>query len=53
MHDDPGGEGSGWLARLVTEMGRAAEAGNAQAARLAGLLTVAAAAAALILAISR
>ena len=48
--DNPGGS---WLACLVYEMGRAAEAGSAQTARLIALLAVAAAAVALILEISR
>jgi len=45
--------GGGWLTRLVHEMGRAAEAGSAQTARLIALLAVAAAAVALILETSR
>lgn len=52
MHGDFDGRGA-WLARLVQEMGRAAEAGSAQTARLIALLAVAAAAVALILEISR
>jgi hypothetical protein len=47
------GEGGGPLGRLVTEIGRAARAGWAQTARLIALLTVAAAAVALVLATSR
>jgi hypothetical protein len=45
--------GPGWLSRLVAEMGQAARAGNAQAARLAALLAVAAAAALLVIMASR
>lgn len=41
------------VARLVDEIGRAAQAGWAQTARMIALLTVMAAATALILAISR
>lgn len=52
MHGDLDDQGS-WLARLVQEMGRAAEAGSAQTARLIALLAVAAAAVALILETSR
>jgi hypothetical protein len=47
------GEGGGPLGRLVTEIGRAARAGWAQTARLIALLTVAAAAVALVLVTSR
>jgi hypothetical protein len=43
----------GWLSGLVREMGRAAQAGNAQTARLVALLAVAAAAVALVIAASR
>jgi hypothetical protein len=49
-HADPG---RSWIARLIVEMGRAAEAGNAQTARLIALLAVAATAVALIMMISR
>ena len=47
------GEGGGPLGRLVTEIGRAAQAGWAQTARMIALLAVAAAAVALILVTSR
>lgn len=46
-------EGEGPLGRLVTEIGRAAQTGWAQTARLIVLLAVAAAAVALILMTSR
>jgi hypothetical protein len=42
-----------WLERLVEEAGRAAQAGNAQTARLIALLSVAAAAVALVVQASR
>ena len=47
------GEGGGPLGRLVTEIGRAAQAGWAQTARMIALLAVAAAAVALIVVTSR
>jgi hypothetical protein len=47
------GLGGGWMARLIDEMGRAAQAGSAQTARLIALLAVVAAAVALILITSR
>ncbi len=48
MHDSPP-ENRSWLEKLVEEAGRAAQAGNAQTARLMALLAVAAGAVALIL----
>lgn len=48
--DDPG---RSWIARLIDEMGRAAQAGNAQTARMIVLLAVAAAAVALVVTTSR
>jgi hypothetical protein len=49
-HHDTGGN---WITRLVEEMGRAAQAGNAQTARLIALLAVAAAAVAVVVMTSR
>lgn len=49
----PGGPHRSWLERLVEEAGRAAQAGNAQTARLIALLAVGAAAVALVLWASR
>jgi hypothetical protein len=46
-------EGGDPLARLVTEIGRAAQAGWAQTARMVALLAVAAAAVVLVLMTSR
>lgn len=42
-----------WPERLVEEVGRAVQAGNAQTARLIAVLAVAAAAIALVLLVSR
>jgi hypothetical protein len=50
--EKPDKEG-GWLTCLFTQMGRAAEAGNAPTARLTTMLAVLALAMALIIAISR
>ena len=47
------GEGGGPLGRLFTEIGRAARAGWAPTARMIALLTVTAAAVALVLVTSR
>jgi hypothetical protein len=44
---------SGWLERLVEAVGRAAEAGNAQTARLIALLLCVAGAASLVILASR
>ena len=46
-------EGGDPLGRLITEIGRAARAGWAQTARMIALLTVAAAAVALVIVTSR
>jgi hypothetical protein len=46
-------QGTGWLSRLIAEMGQAARAGNAQTARLTALLAVAAVAVALVVLASR
>jgi hypothetical protein len=53
MRNLPNGSRRSWLERLVEEAGRAAQAGNAQTARLIALLAVGAAAAALVLWASR
>ena len=51
--NDPDERIPNWITRLVEEMGRAAQAGNAQTARLIALLAVAAAAVALVMLTSR
>jgi hypothetical protein len=52
-NSDSGDAGRGWITRLVEEIGRAAQAGWAQTARLIALLAVAAAAVALVVMTSR
>lgn len=49
----PSGPRRSWLERLVEEVGRAVQAGNAETARLIALLAVAAAAVALVVWASR
>jgi len=51
--NDPDERAPSWMTRLVEEMGRAAQTGNVQTARLMGLLAVAAAAVALVILASR
>jgi hypothetical protein len=50
---EPYGPRRHWLERLVEEVGRAVQAGNAQTARLIAVLAVASAAFALILLVGR
>jgi len=50
--NDPLREDDGWLKKFVEEAGRAAQAGNAQTARLMALVAVAAAAFAFILVVT-
>jgi hypothetical protein len=53
MPRDPDDSGRGWSERLVEAIERAAEAGWAQTARMIALLSVAAAAVALVVMTSR
>lgn len=53
MNHDSGNPEQNWMTRLVEEMGRAAQTGNAQTARLIALLMVTAGAVGLIVLISR